>query len=244
MTLSNAFRHSSAGLAVALLLAACGGGGDAPAEPTSNFTDAADVPARAADVAPLPDAVDTGGTSAAAAQGDLAQEGAGDAAGAPADLPGRDATVLAVSAGSTCGLPDFQAAALARINQYRATGASCRTAGTFGPAQPLRWNAQLLQAASGHSRDMATRNYFSHTSLDGRTMVQRINATGYLWSALGENIAAGQTSVNGVVDAWMKSDGHCRNIMNPNLRDVGMACVSSTTSRYRTYWTMDLGRPR
>ena len=133
---------------------------------------------------------------------------------------------------------------LARINLYRAAGASCRTAGQFAPTQPLVWNSLLLQAASGHSLDMATKNYFSHTSQDGRTMVDRINATGYVWSTIGENIAAGYPTVNAVVDGWMASDGHCANLMNPNFKDVGVACVASSTSTYRTYWTMDAGKPR
>ena len=91
---------------------------------------------------------------------------------------------------------------------------------------------------------MATKNYFSHTSLDGRTFVDRINATGYAWSNIGENIAAGYSTVNAVVDGWMASDGHCANIMNPNFRDVGVACVASSTSTYKTYWTMDAGKQR
>jgi len=91
---------------------------------------------------------------------------------------------------------------------------------------------------------MAEKNYFSHTSQDGRTMVDRINATGYVWSTIGENIAAGYSTVNAVVDGWMASDGHCANIMNPNFKDVSLACVSSSTSTYRTYWTMDFGKQR
>ena len=91
---------------------------------------------------------------------------------------------------------------------------------------------------------MAANNYFSHTSQDGRSFVDRINATGYVWSTIGENIAAGYPSVNAVVDGWMASDGHCANIMNPQFRDVGAACVASASSTYRTYWTMESGRPR
>ncbi len=92
---------------------------------------------------------------------------------------------------------------------------------------------------------MATKNYFSHTSADGRTMADRINATGYAWSALGENIAAGYPSVNAVVDGWMSSDGHCANLMNPNFRDIGSRLRRRhVDQRYRTYWTLDLGKPR
>jgi uncharacterized protein YkwD len=91
---------------------------------------------------------------------------------------------------------------------------------------------------------MATNNYFSHTSLDGRTLTNRIDATGYSWSNIGENIAAGYSTAELVVDGWMASDGHCANVMNPNFQDVGVACVSSSTSQYRSYWTMEVGRQR
>ena len=133
---------------------------------------------------------------------------------------------------------------LARINAYRAAGADCRSAGAFAPAAPLAWNALLTQAATGHSTDMALQNYFSHTSLDGRTLAERVTATGYSWSSLAENLAAGHASVASAVDGWMASDGHCSALMHPQLVDVGVACIASATSSYGTYWTMDAGRPR
>ena len=121
----------------------------------------------------------------------------------------------------------------------------CRSAGRFAATTPLRWNTQLTQAALGHSEDMATKNYFSHTSADGRSFVNRIDATGYVWSTIGENIAAGYPSVNAVIDGWLASDGHCANLMNPAFQDMGMVCVPGTpTSTYRTYWALELGRPR
>ena len=131
-----------------------------------------------------------------------------------------------------------------RINQYRTAGASCRSAGQFAPAQPLAWNGLLQQAATGHSQDMASRNYFSHTSQDGRSMADRINATGYAWASIGENIAAGYPGIDAAVDGWMASDGHCANLMNPVFKDVGLACVTSSTSTYSNYWTMNIGKTR
>lgn len=91
---------------------------------------------------------------------------------------------------------------------------------------------------------MAAKNYFSHTSQDGRSMVDRINAAGYAWSTIGENIAAGYPSVNAVIDGWMASDGHCANVMNAAFQDVALACIASSSSSYGTYWTMNAGRPR
>lgn len=154
------------------------------------------------------------------------------------------ATPLTTLSASTCGLANFQSAALSRINQYRVAGASCRTAGTFAATTALRWNDALTQGAELHSQDMQANNFTSHTGSDTSTVGQRITATGYAWSAVAENIAGGQTTMNQVVDSWMASDGHCANIMNPNLVDMGLACVAGAPSNtYTTYWTMDMGRP-
>ena len=168
--------------------------------------------------------------------------GGGDApAPAPAPAPG----VSASGTGATCGLPSFMSTLLARVNQARAAGANCGSDGVFGPAGPVAWNDRLTQAATGHSQDMQANNYFSHNSLDGRTPAQRIDATGYVWSTIGENIAAGQPSVDSVVAAWMASAGHCKNIMTPDFAEMGVACVNGGASNtYATYWTMELARPR
>lgn len=126
----------------------------------------------------------------------------------------------------------------------RTAGTSCGARGAFAPTTPLAWSAKLNQAGEGHSLDMATLNYFSHVSQDGRTLVERVNATGYTWSTIGENIAVGYATVNSVMDGWTGSDGHCANLMNPNYTEVGLACVPGEPgSSYNTYWTMDLGRP-
>lgn len=146
---------------------------------------------------------------------------------------------------ATCGLSDFAASVLARVNQLRAAGASCGTRGSFAPAGPLTWSTPLTTAATGHSIDMVTNNFFSHTGSGGSTPESRVNATGYGWSTLGENIAAGPMTVNAVMDGWMASDGHCANIMNPAFTQIGQACVlGSASNTYRSYWTMNLARPR
>jgi len=171
--------------------------------------------------------------------------------GAPAPAPASAPTPApapapapAPSPDITCGLANFEADALRLINQHRAAGASCGARGSFAPAAALARQSQLASAAYGHSRDMADQHYFSHTSLDGRTLSDRINATGYVWSSIGENIAAGHGSVQAVVGAWMGSDGHCANLMNPNFTQFGLACARNDASPYRIYWTQNLGRPR
>lgn len=143
----------------------------------------------------------------------------------------------------TCGLSSFDADALRLINQYRAAGAVCGSRGSFAAVPPLAAQSQLARAAYDHSRDMADNNYFSHTSLDGRTLGTRVTAAGYAWSSVGENIAAGYSTVQQTVDAWMASDGHCANLMNARFTHYGLACARNDASTYRTYWTLDLGRP-
>jgi uncharacterized protein YkwD len=143
----------------------------------------------------------------------------------------------------TCNLTNFQQEILNRVNQARAAGRTCGST-SYAPAPALRWNGVLFNAAGAHSTDMAANNYFSHTSQDGRDPGQRITGAGYAWSGYGENIAAGQTSAQAVVDGWLASPGHCANIMNASYADMATACVASSTSTYRTYWTMDLAKPR
>lgn len=164
---------------------------------------------------------------------------------APATSPAVPAVTTAPGAtDASCGLngaAGIQAEILQRVNTLRLAGAVCGST-TYAATTALTWNTQLLQAARGHSTDMAQNNYFSHTSLDGRTLAQRVLATGYSYMALGENIAAGQTSVESVMTAWINSPGHCQNLMSPAFRDIGVACVRNDAAAYRLYWTMNLGR--
>jgi uncharacterized protein YkwD len=103
-------------------------------------------------------------------------------------------------------------------------------------------NANLRLAAQGHSQDMATNNYFSHTSLDGRTFADRIRGAGYTGSGpLGENIAAGQGSPAAVVNGWMGSTGHCQNIMSGSYRSIGVGYAFRAGSAYGAYWTQTFG---
>ena len=167
--------------------------------------------------------------------------GGGDASGGETDSPASAGAM----APARCGIADFTAQALERINQRRAAGASCGSRGSFGPAPPMRWSDALAQAAAAHATDMAAQNYFSHTSADGRSLGDRVGATGYAWTSLGENIAAGYPDIDTVIAGWMRSDGHCANLMNPAFDEVGLACApGAADSTYRQYWTQVLARAR
>lgn len=67
---------------------------------------------------------------------------------------------------------------LAEVNAARAVGRNCgREAKPAVP--PLSWNALLAQAAVNHAQDMASRNYFSHSSPEGLMADALARALGY-----------------------------------------------------------------
>lgn len=159
-----------------------------------------------------------------------------------AAAPTAGASLPLAAAEVGCGESDFREHALAAINQRRAAGATCGGNGNFPGAAALTWSDALLQASLGHSKDMAERNYFAHESPEGGTLSMRIDATGYAWSSIGENIARGPASASAVVELWMASPGHCKNIMTAGFRHIGMACAQAGNSS--RYYTLDLAAPR
>ncbi len=159
-------------------------------------------------------------------------------------LPAAPAASAQITASTSCGLANFRDEVLARVNDHRARGADCGRAGNFAAAPALAWHDALFVAASGHSADMAARDYFAHVSPEGTDSGDRVTAAGYRWSAVAENIAGGPTSVAEVIAGWIDSDGHCANVMSPALRDIAVACVASDSATFDSYWTMNLGTRR
>jgi hypothetical protein len=106
----------------------------------------------------------------------------------------------------------------------------------------LKLSSALTAAAQGHSDDMATRNYFSHTTPEGVTFDQRIREAGYTYStALGENIAAGYETADSVFAAWKSSSGHNGNMLSSMFVVIGIGLAYNAQSTYRYYWTTDFG---
>ena len=128
------------------------------------------------------------------------------------------------------------------INQARATPRYCGNE-LFNAARPVRWNDSLAESSQWHSEDMARNNYFSHNSRDGSEPWQRVERAGYRFSSTGENIAGGQQSAEEAVAGWIKSPGHCANLMNPEFTDMGAALAVNRRSRLGMYWTQEFGTP-
>ena len=106
----------------------------------------------------------------------------------------------------------------------------------------LHWDNRLFDAARGHSEDMAEQNYFSHDSLDGRSFSDRITEAGYPWNACGENIAFGYSTPQTVMNAWMNSPGHRKNILSPRYSHTGVGVAVDDDGDY--YFTQLFMFPR
>jgi uncharacterized protein YkwD len=120
------------------------------------------------------------------------------------------------------------------VNNTRQKGCTCGTT-TMPPVVSVTWNDQLAKAADNHSLDMKSNNYFSHTGTDGSNPSTRITAVGYSWQAYGENIALGYSDEQAVMNGWLNSEGHCKNIMGADFSEMG-------AGREGDYWTQDFGK--
>jgi len=123
---------------------------------------------------------------------------------------------------------------LEKINKLRAKGCNCN--GEFmRPVGPLTWSSTLMSSALFHARDMKRRNYFSHYSPNGNDIGDRLDAVGYKWSYCGENLGVGQQNFDEVFEDWIKSQSHCKMLMNPEVKEVAVASVG-------TYWVQHFGK--
>ncbi|MBU6952299.1 CAP domain-containing protein [Hahella sp. HN01] len=141
------------------------------------------------------------------------------------------------------GPSDVQKELLTAHNKARSQGRSC--GGVYYDAAPaLTWNCKLGKAATKHTKDMVDNNFFSHTGSDGSSVSDRVRAQGYQYRTVGENIAAGYSSVEQVMDGWLKSPGHCANIMRSSYTELGAEKISTSTADYPHYWTSVFGAPQ
>lgn len=77
---------------------------------------------------------------------------------------------------------------------------------------------------------------FSHSRPDGTAGYDIVGDYGIFWMAAGENIAAGQSTAEGVVDSWMHSEGHRANILKEYYTHIGVGYYYSPDTKYKHYW--------
>ncbi len=147
------------------------------------------------------------------------------------------------------------------VNDARRKPQDCGSRGHFSAASELKWSDALYRAAYEHSHDLAQTNTFDHRGSGratdhtgkvlhlnrGSTFKERIATNGYRQiRTISENITAGtmRDTAQKAVNAWIKSDGHCANLMNPDIKDMGMAHVSKADTVYTHYWTQNFGKSK
>ncbi|MDQ3248831.1 MAG: CAP domain-containing protein [Chloroflexota bacterium] len=104
---------------------------------------------------------------------------------------------------------------------------------------PLKVVTELNNAARYHAADMQQDDYFkhhSHDQIDGKAVQvcewhQRVML--YYPSPSAENIAWGYTTPEAVVQAWMDSEGHRKNILS-DARELGVGF-------FENEWVQDFG---
>lgn len=195
---------------------------------------------------PTPDGsvVDAGGRADAASADASAADASPDAQTVGADAVSPGAYCDPVRAWSPASAT-FEEEVLALTNTARGVARMCGAA-SFAAVKPLAMEPHLRCAARLHSQYMASSGDFSHTeSANGSTFSSRIVATGYAARGMAENIASGQSTPQQVVDGWLKSEGHCKNIMNGGLTQIGVAhALRTVNGRSTPYWTQSFGTPR
>lgn len=94
-------------------------------------------------------------------------------------------------------------------------------------------SANVSIQAAAQVRAEEQKQSFSHTRPNGSHFSTALTQNGISFRSAGENIAIGQKTPQQVMDAWMNSEGHRANILNPNFTAIG---VGYTQSQGNTYW--------
>jgi uncharacterized protein YkwD len=104
----------------------------------------------------------------------------------------------------------------------------------------LRMDTKLRAAARGYSEEMRRYGAWNHIGHDGSNPGERMRRAGYDTSeGWGENIAKGYPSAEAVMKGWMNSSGHRANILNCDMRALGVGVVRAGNGQL--YWTQDFG---
>jgi uncharacterized protein YkwD len=159
-------------------------------------------------------------------------------AGALAAAPAAGQAARISHAARSCANADTPASVVGRQPMRDAVVCLINQQRTSRHLPALRATTRLDRSAQGWTNSMVSTGVFSH----GTDFAARISAVGYVWTSAGENIATGFQTPRQVVSAWMASDGHCRNILDPTFADVGTGVSTHHLGQYGpSTWTQDFG---
>ena len=104
------------------------------------------------------------------------------------------------------------------------------------PMSPLRLSAGMSLGARDHVKDQAPRGLMNHRGTDGTMAWDRVSRYGEWQRKVSENMTFGPSSARDVVaglliDDGIRERGHRKNVLDPDLRLVGVACAPHKTYR-------------
>ena len=135
-----------------------------------------------------------------------------------------------------CSDPPLGEVVLSQL--FEAVNAERRKAGLA----PLHREDTLMAVSDFYACRLADGGFFSHRDpFDNSTIDSRAIAFGYPFMKIGENLAAGQLSVDEVMEAWMASPGHRANILDPDFTEIGLAVKLGGADG--PFWVQEFGRP-
>lgn len=105
---------------------------------------------------------------------------------------------------------------------------------------PLTPNIRLNQAAVNKARDILSKQYFSHTSEDGKKFSQWIKDVNYDYFYVGENLAIDFENNQEVFDAWLASPDHRANIEKSQYQEIGLAALKGKFDNHSTIVVVQL----
>lgn len=130
--------------------------------------------------------------------------------------------------------PTFTLTVVELINRQRAA---------IGLA-PLTLVPALTQAAYRHSLDMSKQRAPTHQGTDGSSGGERMLAAGYQWQGWAEAIGWGFTEPTDMVEWWLNHGEHRAILLSPAFTELGVGHVTLVDTPWKSYWTINFGRPR
>ncbi|MBF5029566.1 MULTISPECIES: CAP domain-containing protein [unclassified Micromonospora] len=218
-------KRTSADAPVAAAPQAPDGSDDAPADaPAPESASPSAVPTTAAP-SPTKKATPKPSRSTAPSR----QQERSSAPGGGSSSGGSSGGSTSTKATATTGLSTELQKVVTIVNQERAK-AGCKA---------LTVNAKLNLAAQRHSQDQADHQKMDHTGSDGSQPWDRVKAAGYSYRMVGENVAWNYQTPAAVMEGWMNSEGHRKNILNCSYTQIGVGVARSNGP----YWTQVFATP-
>ncbi len=120
------------------------------------------------------------------------------------------------------------------INEVRNSGCKCGKR-YYQPVAKVTWNDTLYMSAENYATYMSDTKFFAHVGPNGKNIGERVDKFGYDWQFIGENLGKGQKDIAELIDDWKKSFTHCKLLMDPRFKEMGLAAIKG-------HWVLHLGK--